>query len=290
MNAIPKHESPLKDDRFSDADFKAIASIAYKEFGLNLSESKKPLVYSRLTKRLRTLGVSDFKNYLIFLDGPNGEPERMELLSALTTNVTNFFRENHHFELLKNELLLPLTEAAKSGSRVRIWSAGCSSGQEPYSIAFTLLNACPDAANLDVKILATDIDPKILEAAASGNYPKEELADIPKKFQDKYLTASSLGEKYFQIGPEARRLISFGRLNLIDNWPLKGPFDLIFCRNVAIYFDKVTQAKVWSSFSKVLNPGGHLFIGHSERLSGAAQKDLKPVGVTAYIKQPATNN
>lgn len=284
MNALPSRVANLTADRFADGDFKAIATIAYNEFGLNLSESKKPLVYSRLTKRFRSLGVSGFKDYLAFLKGRNGEQERLELLSALTTNVTNFFRENHHFELLKTEIFPPLVETAQNGGRVRIWSAGCSSGQEPYSIAFTLLQACPNAAKLDIKILATDIDPKILEAATSGNYPDEELGGIPKPFQDRFLVRPSQEEKRFQIGPEARSLISFGRLNLIDNWPLKGPFDLIFCRNVAIYFDKTTQAKLWQGFSNVLNTEGHLLIGHSERLSGSAQKQLSPIGVTAYRK------
>jgi chemotaxis protein methyltransferase CheR len=267
---------------FTDADFAVIAKRAQADFGLHLTVAKKNLVYSRLTKRLRQLGLNDFQTYCRMIEAPDADAERMEMLSALTTNVTHFFREEHHFDTLREKVLPPLIATAKSGKRVRLWSAGCSAGQEPYSLAFTLLGICPDARAYDIRILATDVDPVILARAKSGNYDEEEIKSLPQNVRSQYTTATEKGR--ITVGERARELISFGELNLMQDWPIRGPFDVIFCRNVAIYFDKETQATLWSRFADLLTPGGHLCIGHSERVAGPAMQILETVGVTTYRK------
>jgi chemotaxis protein methyltransferase CheR len=272
---------------FSDADFKSLAALAYANFGLNLADSKKPLVYSRLIKRLKARGISSFRDYLSLVEQPQEDKERHELISALTTNVTSFFREDHHFDTLRDSCLQKIIHNAKAGKRGRIWSAGCSSGQEPYSIAMQLLTTFPDAAAHDVKILATDIDPRIVQKAEAGTYPVDERKGIPEAMAKKWAKPSADG-KSFSIAPDAKKLITFGELNLIKDWPFNGPFDVIFCRNVAIYFDQQTQQTLWKRFCDILAPGGHLFIGHSERVSGPASQTLAGVGITSYQKRENT--
>lgn len=265
---------------FTDADFEALACLARAEFGLSLAASKKPLVYSRLARRLRARDLATFRDYMSLLDQPDEASERLELVSALTTNVTSFFREKHHFETLRN-VLIPELAGQK---RIRIWSAGCSSGQEPFSIAMTLLDALP-AGTRDMRILATDIDPAILSRARRGHYPKEDCETVPEDHRSRWLRALPGEEARFETGPEIRALVSFAELNLICDWPFNGPFDAIFCRNVAIYFDQETQQRLWSRFSAMLRAGGVLFIGHSERLSGPALAEFTTAGVTTYRKR-----
>ncbi len=267
---------------FTDADFTVIAKRAQADFGLHLTLAKKDLVYSRLAKRLRQLGLADFQSYCRLIDSNGAEDERMHMLSALTTNVTHFFREGHHFQTLRDKVLPPLIAAAREGRRVRIWSAGCSAGQEPYSLAFTLLEACPEAARFDIRILATDVDPEILAKARDGVYHNDELKALPETVRAQHILPSD-GSR-FSIGDKARALVTFGALNLMQDWPIKGPFDVIFCRNVAIYFDKETQARLWQRFAELMPVGGHLCIGHSERVAGPAAPSLETVGVTTYRK------
>ncbi|MQQ10125.1 methyltransferase domain-containing protein [Epibacterium sp. SM1979] len=269
-----------QDLSMTDADFEIVSQYAHKHFGLAMSSSKKPLVSSRLARRLRHLKIDKFKDYIKQLDGPNAENEKNELLSLLTTNVTHFFREPHHFETLKNDVLPPVLAKARSGGRLRIWSAGCSSGQEPYSIAMLLRSMCPDVDRLDAKILGTDIDPVIVRKAQTAKYPMDELAQLPHEYRPKDLTGDTMPSSITSM-------VTFGTLNLIQPFPFKGKFDAIFCRNVAIYFDNPTQQKVWSAFQRALNPGGYLFIGHSERMSGPASAHFKTAGITTYINTPA---
>ena len=270
----------------SDQDFESIAEFAHKHFGLAMSSSKKPLVSSRLARRLRKLNFTDFKSYLQELNGPNADSERSELLSLLTTNVTQFFREPHHFDTLRNDVLPPLLERARRGDRVRLWSAGCSNGQEPYTIAMVLKELCPDVEKLDVKILGTDIDPVVVRKASSARYSAEELSQIPREYSAYYTLPGQDGT----IREDLRALLTFGVLNLIEPFPFKGKFDAIFCRNVAIYFDTPTQQKVWHAFQRSLNPGGYLFIGHSERMSGPAAAALQTAGITTYVNSHAGGN
>lgn len=271
-----------RDIPFSDADFRAIAELAQAEFGLNLAESKKPLVYSRLSKRLKARAVDSFPDYLSLLNRAEENDERLELISALTTNVTSFFREKHHFDTLRDETIPLIQTQLAAGGRGRIWSAGCSSGQEPYSMAMTVLDKIPDALRRNVKILATDIDPKIVQKARDGIYPQDESTGIPPAFQSAFTRSTEDGKLSMAQAP--RDLITFAELNLMNQWPFKGPFEAIFCRNVAIYFNQDTQQKLWSRFCDMLTPGGVLCIGHSERVTGPATQQLTGVGITSYRK------
>lgn len=283
MNSLSSG-SYTRDIPFSDADFRAIAKLAQDRFGLSLAESKKPLVYSRLSRRLKLRQVQNFSDYLSLLDRAEEEEERLELISALTTNVTSFFREKHHFDTLEQALDDGLSDRIKSGGRTRIWSAGCSSGQEPYSIAMTVLGKVPDAARKDMRILATDIDPKIVQKARHGVYSAEEASGIPAPLRAKWLSAADADGRTYGVSEGLKSLITFNELNLMNEWPFRGPFDAIFCRNVAIYFDPDTQKRLWQRFSAMLSPGGLLFIGHSERVSGPAMQGLTGVGITSYRK------
>lgn len=267
---------------FSESDFDSIASLAKTYFGLNLSRTKLALIQSRLGQRMRQLGLDSFSQYMQRLEGPSAKDERTKLLSALTTNVTHFFREQHHFDALRATVLPPLLEKAAAGQRVRIWSAGCSKGPEPYSLAMTLLDMCPDVASMNVKILATDIDPDVIETAKTGQYPAAEFEGVPKDLRAKFVTGARRDDEAGTVTQNAQSLITFGVLNLIEPLPFGGPFDLIFCRNVTIYFDRDTQAKVWRTFSDVMTPQGHLFIGHSEHLTGEAKPDFNKIGFTMY--------
>lgn len=264
-------------------DFKRIASMLHSETGIHLTEAKVALVYSRLAKRLRALGLESFRDYCELVTGSEGLDERQQMICALTTNVTKFFREPHHFEHLKTRVLPPLLDAAKRGGRVRIWSAACSDGQEPYSIALTVLSLMPDANNYDIKILATDIDTKMLAHGRNGVYDSNALSQVPADLRSRWFVKTE-GNRQFGACEELRDLVAFKELNLIGQWPLKGPFQAIFCRNVVIYFEEQTQAKIWSRFVPLLAPKGVLYIGHSERVSGPATTSFGNAGITTYQK------
>jgi chemotaxis protein methyltransferase CheR len=205
------------------------------------------------------------------------------MLSALTTNVTRFFREPHHFEHLSAHVLPPLLESARRGGRVRLWSAACSTGPEPYSMALTVLSLEPNAAALDVRILASDIDPRVVEEGRRGVYPAAALAEAPAALRKRYFTTVGGDERRgLQASDELRRLVVFRTLNLNGVWPMPGKFHAIFCRNVVIYFDEQTQQTVWSKFAGKLERSGVLYIGHSERVTGPTAARFVSDGVTAY--------
>jgi chemotaxis protein methyltransferase CheR len=263
---------------FTQRDFAQIKELLYADSGIHLPDSKATLVYSRLAKRLRRLGLRSFTEYCDLVASPEGAGERGDMLTALTTNVTRFFREPHHFDHLAN-ILPTWAAAARSGGRVRLWSAGCSSGQEPYSMAMTLLAVLPDAASLDVRILATDIDSKIVAQAIEGVYPDEAIDAIPAELRRNWLRRVPSG---WQVDEAVRRLIVFNELNLMDSWPMKGRFQAIFCRNVAIYFDAPTQDRLWTRFGQALTPDGRLYVGHSERVGDAS---FESDGLTIYRRK-----
>jgi len=276
---------PPGDFTFTDADFQKIAGIANARYGLFLQPSKKALVYSRLSKRLRALTLPSFDAYCDVLSRDENKDEEAHFLSALTTNVTHFFREMHHFTFLKDVLAPQLLKKAQTGGAVRLWSSACSAGQEAYCMAASLLAGAPEIARFDVKVLATDIDPQIVSKARMATYPEDQREAIPDEWRALMIAPKSDG-KGFAINDDVRRLISFAELNLIAEWPMRRPFDVIFCRNAAIYFDKTTQARLWQRFSDALDVDGHLMIGHSERLNGPAQSEFRSVGITTYAKQP----
>lgn len=260
--------------------FETIAALVYQDARIHLTLDKASLVSSRLARRLRTLGFDDFVSYVAYATSGDGAAERKELLYALTTNVTRFFREPHHFDHLRSKVLPGLVERARRGGRVRLWSAACSSGQEAYSMAMTLREIEPKAASLNIRILATDIDLRVVETAREGLYAESLLADIPSALRTRNFAAASDGE--WRIADELRALISFRTLNLNANWPMTGQFDVIFCRNVVIYFDEPTQQALWARFAAAMPNGGHLYIGHSERLSGSSITLFETTDVTTH--------
>ena len=266
---------------FTGEDFRTIAAVLHGDAGIYLPDTKATLVYSRLAKRLRVLGLSSFRDYCALIQGKDGLDERQAMLAALTTNVTRFFREPHHFEDLRHKVLPGLAAKARAGGRVRLWSAGCSTGPEPYSMALTLLSVLPEANRYDVKILATDIDPNVVETARAAVYSREALESVPQSDRKHLVRDSASGGDMWRMSDEARELIAFRELNLIRPWPMSGKFDVIFCRNVVIYFDDTTQETVWKKFIDVMNPGARLYIGHSERVSGDGGR-LVSDGLTAY--------
>jgi chemotaxis protein methyltransferase CheR len=265
-------------------DMRQIAAMLHADAGIYLTEAKATLVYSRLSKRLRVLGLDSFRDYCALVAAPEGHAERQNMLAALTTNVTNFFREPHHFEHLARHVLPPLLEAARRGERVRIWSAACSNGAEPYTIALTILNLMPDAAAHDIKVLATDIDPNMVAAGNRGVYSDAALRPVPAELRRRWFVPARTGDgKDWGVSDDMRQIVAFRELNLIaPSWPMKGRFQAVFCRNVVIYFEETTQSNVWSRFVPVLTPGGHLYIGHSERISGPAATQFQTAGITTY--------
>jgi len=287
MNISASSGVKLSDPELSAKDFDAIAALALREFGLSLPATKRQLVQSRIARRIRALRLPDFTAYRDFLEGPEGLKEQTALLSVLTTNVTKFFREIHHFEDLMTDQMPRLIERAQRGDRVRLWSAGCSSGQEAYSIAMVALKCDPDIGKRDFKILATDIDPNILAKAQAAIYDDIEIEAVPGQFYRSHdiLRNAKIGAGSFSPSPEVQNLVKFAKLNLISPLPFSGEFHVIFCRNVAIYFDAPTQNRVWGNLAHLIGSGGKFYIGHSERIKNPAEFRMIPTGITTYQKQ-----
>jgi len=264
---------------FTAEDFRTIAATLHTAAGIALPDSKATLVYSRLAKRLRALGLECFRDYCALVTGDHGLDERQRMIVALTTNVTRFFREPHHFDHLREKVLPPLLAQAKRGGEVRIWSAGCSNGQEAYSIGLTILSLMPDAADYDVRILATDIDTQMLAEGRAGLYAEQLVEPIPADFRSRWFHREPDG---WRVSEPLRRLVTFNELNLIGQWPIKRRFQAIFCRNVVIYFEEETQSQVFSRFLPLMTPDARLYIGHSERVCGPAAAQMATDGVTTY--------
>jgi chemotaxis protein methyltransferase CheR len=273
---------------FTERDFRQIAAAIHSEAGISLPDSKAALVYSRLAKRLRTLGLRSFKQYCALIEREDAVGERQRMIAALTTNVTRFFREPHHFDHLKTRVLPRLLESARKGGRVRLWSAGCSSGEEPYSMALAILSLAPEAASWDVRVLATDINPDVLEAGREGLYDNDALSPAPPALLHRWF-APELGpdgEELWRAGDDLRALVAFRELNLAGDWPMRGRFQVIFCRNVVIYFNEASQRRVWDRFAGILEPGGRLYIGHSERLIDPESRFDREAMTTYRLKEP----
>ncbi len=268
----------------SEREFARIKARVYSVAGISLSDAKRTLVVSRLSKIVRALRLPSFDAYVDYLERGGTAQDGQDFVNALTTNLTRFYREDHHFDHLRS-YIGELMAARPRGTRLRIWSAGCSTGQEPYTIGMDLLAAFPDLRRWDFKILATDIDTAVLAKAAGGIYPESELSGLsPVRARQ----LERVGDGTIRIPAAVRELVSFKPLNLIGPWPMKGPFDAIFCRNVAIYFDKPTQGEVFGRFSKLMAPEGFLYIGHSENL-GSGGDGFRLVGKTIYQSKEKLN-
>lgn len=269
----------------NDQLFEQITTMVTSDTGIQFLPEKRTLVQARISKRIRTLKLSSFEEYSAFLNSPEGASERKSLVSVLTTNVTRFFRENHHYEHLSKEVLPPLIKRAREGGRVRLWSAGCSSGEEPYSIALTALALASDLERYDFKILASDIDPEVVARAQRGIYRNAALDTVPSHLRKTYFKANPDDATTSIASEKLKAVIAFRELNLMHEWPFRGRFDVIFCRNVVIYFDTPTSERVWAKFTERLEPKGMLYVGHSERVGNSDQIGLETVGVTTYQKQ-----
>jgi chemotaxis protein methyltransferase CheR len=270
-----QHEFPLR-----DRDFHRISDLVMATTGIVISEKKRAFIHGRLGRRLRALGLANFNEYCRVLDGPDGDAERHVLVNAITTNHTSFFREPHHFEYLAKTILPAIfRQREKANHRLRIWSAGCSTGEEPYTLAMTLRDCQLPLSAWDIRILGTDLDAGVVAHAAAGLYDDERVQSIPRNFRDMYVMEQPDGRGSMALA--LRSLITFKPLNLLDEWPMRGPFDIIFCRNVVIYFDKPTQRDLFDRYADILKPDGWLIVGHSESLQNLTNR-FELVGRNVY--------
>ena len=275
MTATRAHETMPGAPELSAADFSRVCRIAYERAGLAIPHGKEGLVRSRVSKRLRERRIPTFHAYLDAVETESGD-EMVKLIDLLTTNKTDFFREQAHFDYLTHTVI---PSVVSRGTPLRIWSAGCSTGEEPYTIAMVLREQLP--AWYDVRILATDISTRVVAAAREGVYTQQQLGDVSAARRAQWFTPTPDGDA--SVLPALRTPISFAHLNLMGSWPMSGPFDVIFCRNVMIYFDKPTVTSLVSRFHDLLPPGGHLFIGHSESLT-AIEHRYRYVQPAVYVR------
>lgn len=268
---------------FKRSDFEFIRDLIGDRTGIVLSDHKIDMVYGRLSRRLRQLGLQSFSDYLSRLE--TNEQELIEFTNALTTNLTSFFREPHHFDYLKSTAL-PALLRNRPNKRLRIWSAGCSTGEEPYTIAMTAKETAGIHSGIDLKILATDLDSNVVDRAKSGIYSMERVNGVDKNRQQKFFRKGRGGEHAGQIkvAAELQNMITFKQLNLMHEWPMQGPFDVIFCRNVVIYFNKDTQRELFERYANLLADDGYLFVGHSESLHKVSDR-FNLIGKTIYHKR-----
>lgn len=266
------------------AQFRDIAAIMQREARIHLVEAKMTLVHSRLSRRLREHGLTSFVDYVALVQRDAGE--RHAMVVALTTNHTHFFRENHHFDHLRRDVLPKLQDRARKCEKVRIWSAGCSSGEEVYSIAMCLAGDGPTSAAWlqqgDVRLLATDIAPHVVQSVQEARYSAATVEPVPETYRRRWMRAEANGDHV--VADPLRELVAARVLNLFEPWPMRRKYDVIFCRNVMIYFDDTAKAELEARFVEMLAPGGYLYIGHSERLIGPATRLMKPAGQTIYVR------
>lgn len=271
--------------RLHQSEFDQLRDLVYETCGIKLGDTKREMLRGRLSRRLRALSLPSFSSYLAYVKSPLcSEGELTQLINCVTTNKTDFFREPHHFEFVVDTIL---PELARHGqSRFDVWHAGCSTGEEPYTLAITLLQS-PVAERFQIRQLATDIDTDVIDHATAGIYDLDRLRTVPPEVRDRYfLRGKNAMSGHARTIPELSQWLTFGRLNLLESpWPLKPEtrFDLIFCRNVMIYFDKTTQQRLVERFAQVLRPGGYLFIGHSETLTGISDS-FENLGKTVFRK------
>lgn len=280
---LSTHTEREREFSYQQADFEHVRQKIYNHAGISLADHKKDLVYNRLVRRLRALQMDSFKHYLEYLD--SAPAEMSQFVNAMTTNLTSFYREAHHFEYLSNTYIPQL---AKSGQRkLRIWSSACSVGEEPYSIAISLLEAGISMEQWDIKIFATDIDTDVLATAREGIYPIDRVdsLSLPRKKLGFLRGKGNHSDKVI-VKPSLKELLHFEHCNLMGPWNIQENLDVIFCRNVMIYFDKETQTRLLDRMTELLKPGGVLFIGHSES-PARSMKDYQLLGRTMYQKRSA---
>jgi chemotaxis protein methyltransferase CheR len=264
-----------------DPEFDFIRHVVGENAGIMLGPNKRQLVQGRVARRMRELGLASYEAYCEHVR-ESGPEELVGLINALTTNVTSFFRENHHFEALASYMLPEAMKRNVASRRIRIWSAGCSTGEEAYCIAMVTSEVLPASQRWDVKILATDIDSDVIRQAQQGVYGLDRVSSVPEARLRKHFRRGA-GDQTgnVRVREEIAQLVTFRKLNLMHEWPMRGPFDIIFCRNVMIYFDQTTRERLVQRFGQMLAPGGYLCIGHSESIHGTTVP-FKLVGKTIY--------
>jgi len=273
----------------SSEEFKFICQLVYDTSGIVLGERKREMVYRRLMRRTRELRISSFKAYYQLLKDDEGI-ELPNFINSITTNLTGFYREKHHFDYLKQHFIPEHINNFGESKRLRVWSSACSTGEEPYTLAITLMESMSDILNQwDVKILATDLDTQVVEKAKSGIYTMERIEKVDRSIQKKWFQRSkNQHSNDVKVNQKLAQLITFKQLNLLHQWPMNGPFDVIFCRNVLIYFDKPTQSELINRFHELLRPGGILMLGHSESIEKSNNSfDIK--GRTVFEKKTKNN-
>lgn len=271
-------DAAVREFEFKASDFERVRKLIYGHAGISLSPAKQDMVYSRLARRLRATGMKSFSQYLDHLEHSRDAAEWERFVNSLTTNLTSFFREPHHFPLLANHL----RKVAATRKQINIWCCAASTGEEPYSIAMTVADTFPNGGP-QVSILCSDLDTNVLATAEKGVYPRDRTDKIPQEQLKRYfLKGTGAQEGLASVRPELRRMLTFRQINLLEpGWPVKGPLDVIFCRNVMIYFDKPTQYKILSRFAPLLQPDGLMFAGHSESFLHAADL-FRSLGKTVY--------
>ncbi len=256
--------------KISDAEFQQLREFIYAHTGIALSDHKRALVYARLGRRLRHHGLESFADYYELLTERDVDGhELVEMINCITTNKTDFFREPHHFKFLSDRVFPDIhARGVGGGRRIRLWSAGTATGEEAYTLAITVREAFPLTEAWDIRILATDIDTRVLAHAERGEYTDEQAERIPQLLLQRYFFhGEGPNAGHVQVKPRLKEIVRFRRLNLMDDpWPMQGLFDVIFCRNVIIYFDRNTQRRLIERFTRMLRPGGYLMLGHSESL------------------------
>ena len=281
---MSESDTRQREFEFTDADFAFLRELVTEHTGIVVADTKRDMIYSRLARRLRMLGHKRFSEYCAYLRTHERE-ELTNLINAVTTNLTSFFREPHHFEHLGRTVVPYLLSQHDDTRRIRIWSAGCSTGEEPYSIAMTLEENIPPWMDWDVKVLATDLDTNVVETARQGVYERDRIRGVGEgRMKRFFLKGRGAQDGLVRAEEELRAMIGFKPLNLLKDWPMKGPFDVIFCRNVMIYFDKPTQKRLVERFAQMLAPRGYLYIGHSETLNGISDR-FDTVGNTIYRRK-----
>jgi chemotaxis protein methyltransferase CheR len=268
---------------FTTDHFNRLRSLVGQHTGISISDAKQELVYSRLSRRLRQLNMDSFEAYCGMLEAGDAS-EVPQFINAITTNLTAFFREGHHFEILSDKVIPEIIDRNYKTRQIRIWSAGCSTGEEPYSIAIVVRELLANARGWDAKILATDIDSGVLETAQNGIYAEERISGLSReRLQSSFRKGAGANLGLVKIAPELQRMVVFRQLNLMDAWPMRGVFDIIFCRNVVIYFSKERQKILFDRFANILKESGFLFIGHSESLHEICPR-FSLIGKTAYSR------
>lgn len=263
----------------SRKQFERVSRLVRRVCGIHLTTGKEGLVRTRLTKRVQALGLTGFAEYLDLVETHLDGEEAVRMVDAISTNKTSFFREVRHFDLLRDTVLPPLLA---TGKPLRFWSAGCASGEEPYTLSLLLHEIAPDVARRDVRILATDISTRVLGMAKEAVYDAAAVADVPSRALRRHFVRETESQRY-RVSDGVRSIVRFARLNLIEPWPMKGPFDLILCRNVMIYFDRRTQERLVGRCYDLLAPQGHLLVGHSESLASLTHS-FHYVQPAVYVK------